>query len=163
MKDYFDLYGKVRNDLGAYNKKSLTVGSVDIGAGTTDVMIAAYKQDDTGQCTLTPVPLFWESFYHAGDDLLKRLVHQLVVEGSYSPVEKKLKLLGQTSEQISKLNNDFFGGDNGMSIPNRRLRSDFNLQISVPVVLRYLELLRQNAEDEILAFNDIFGNHPVWL
>ena len=160
VKDYFDLYGKVRNDLGAYNKKSLTVGSVDIGAGTTDVMIAAYKQDDTGQCTLTPVPLFWESFYHAGDDLLKRLVHQLVVEGSYSPVEKKLKLLGQTSEQISKLNNDFFGGDNGMSIPNRRLRSDFNLQISVPVVLRYLELLRQNAEDEILAFNDIFGNHP---
>ncbi|MBK8042540.1 MAG: virulence factor SrfB [Haliscomenobacter sp.] len=51
VKDYFDFYGKIRNNLQDYDKKSLTVGSVDIGAGTTDVMIAAYKYDDTaGQC-----------------------------------------------------------------------------------------------------------------
>jgi hypothetical protein len=74
VKDYFDFYGKERNDLDEYNKKSLTIGSVDIGAGTTDVMIAAYKYEDgSGQCLLTPVPLFWESFYKAGDDLVKEL------------------------------------------------------------------------------------------
>jgi hypothetical protein len=71
--EYFDFYGKVRNDLGDYNKKSITIGSVDIGAGTTDLMIASYKYDDASECTLTPVPLFWESFYIAGDDLLKNL------------------------------------------------------------------------------------------
>lgn len=81
VREYFDFYGKVRSDLEEYNKKSLTIGSVDIGAGTTDVMIASYKyKDETGQCTLCPVPLFWESFYFAGDDLMKRLIQLLVMK-----------------------------------------------------------------------------------
>lgn len=40
-KEYFDFYGKERKDLGAFSKKSLTIGTVDIGAGTTDLMISA--------------------------------------------------------------------------------------------------------------------------
>jgi hypothetical protein len=160
-KDYFDFYGKVRNDLEDYTKKSLTIGSVDIGAGTTDVMIAAYKYDDTGQCLLTPVPLFWESFYKAGDDLLKELIHQLVIEGKYSSIENKLKASGVTPKKIAEKNNDFFGGDNGMSFRNRQLRSDFNLQVSVPVASYYLELLKNNeVESQILSFKDIFGGNP---
>ncbi|MEI7582742.1 virulence factor SrfB [Runella sp.] len=158
VKDYFDFYGKVRNDLGDYNKKTLTIGSLDIGAGTTDVMIAAYKyDDDSGQCTLTPVPLFWESFYKAGDDLLKELIHQLVVEGKYSPIEKKLRVLNMN---VIEKNNDFFGGNTGMSFRDRQLRSDFNLQVSVPVVSFFLELLKQNkVESQVLSFGDIFNNN----
>ena len=50
-KDYFDFYGKVRTDAENKNKKTLTIGSLDIGAGTTDVMIADYKYDDNAdQC-----------------------------------------------------------------------------------------------------------------
>lgn len=143
-----------------YNKKSLTVGSIDIGAGTTDIMIAAYKYDDARQCTLTPVPLFWESFYRAGDDLLKELIHQCVVEGKYSPIENKLKSLGKSQNQIIELNNDFFGGDNGMSFHNRQLRIDFNLQISVSIINYYLELFKENIiESKIFSFNDIFKNN----
>jgi hypothetical protein len=160
VKEYFDFYGKKRTDLSDYNKKSLTVGSVDIGAGTTDVMIAAYKYDDAGQCTLTPVPLFWESFYKAGDELLKELIHQLVIEGQYSPIETKLKAMGKTSNQIVELNNDFFGGDNGMSFRNRQLRSDFNLQVSVRIASCYLELLKQKVENKTLSFDDIFTKNP---
>lgn len=157
-EEYFDFYGKIRQDLPHYNKKSLTIGSVDIGAGTTDIMIAAYKHDNkSAHCTLTPVPLFWESFYKAGDDLLKNLIHQLIIEGKYSPLEQKLKSLGKTVEQIVELNNDFFGGNNGMSFLNRQLRSDFNLQISVPIVSYYLELLKnESLESKVLSFNDIF-------
>lgn len=160
-KDYFDFYGKIRNDLDGYNKKTLTIGSVDIGAGTTDVMIAAYKYDDTaGQCNLTPVPLFWESFYKAGDDLLKDLIQQLVIEGKYSPIEKKLKVLGLTPDKVVEKNNDFFGGNTGMSFRHKHLRSDFNLQVSVSIVLSFLELLKQNnIESQILSFNDIFNNN----
>lgn len=160
VKEYFDFYGKVRKDLTDYDKKSLTIGSVDIGAGTTDVMIAAYKYDDASQCTLTPVPLFWESFYKAGDDLLYELIHQLVVEGQHSPIEKKMKAFGKTSLQIVGLKNDFFGGDNGMSFRNRQLRSDFNLQISIPVTSYFLELLKENkVESKILLFSDIFSKN----
>lgn len=159
VKDYFDFYGKIRNDLQDYNKKSLTVGSVDIGAGTTDVMIAAYKYDDTaGQCTLTPVPLFWESFYKAGDDLLKELIHQLVIEGKYSPIERKLKSMGKAPVEVMQ---PFLGTDNGVSFRDRQLRSDFNLQVSVPIALHYLELLNKNKyESLILSFSDIFGSNP---
>jgi len=157
-KDYFDFYGKIRNDLEDYNKKTLTIGSVDIGAGTTDVMIAAYKYEDgAGQCTLTPIPLFWESFYKAGDDLLKELIHQLVLEGKYSPIEKKLIVSGKTPVELMQ---PFLGTDNGVSFRNKQLRSDFNLQVSVPVVLNFLELLNQNkVESQILSFSDIFLNN----
>ncbi|MCL2241065.1 MAG: virulence factor SrfB [Chitinispirillia bacterium] len=162
-KDYFDFYGKVRGCKepcwGDYRQKSLTVGSVDIGAGTTDVMIAAYKYGGAaGKCTLTPVPLFWESFYKAGDDLLKRLIHQLVIEGKYSPVERKLLAMGKKPIDLMQ---PFFGTDNGVSFRNRQLRSDFNLQISVPVVSFYLELLKQNSvESQIFTYSDIFGDNP---
>ena len=160
-KDYFDFYGKVRDDnlLEDYQKKSLTIGSVDIGAGTTDIMIAAYKYDDTaGQCTLTPTPLFWESFYMAGDDLLKELIHQLVIEGQYSPIEKKLRASGKNPVELMQ---PFLGTDNGVSFRNRQLRSDFNLQVSVPIVSCYLELLKQNkTASQILSYRDIFSHNP---
>lgn len=160
VKDYFDFYGKVRTDkeLEGYDKKSLTVGSVDIGAGTTDVMIAAYKYEDTdAQCALTPVPLFWESFYFAGDDLMKQLIQQLVIEGKHSPLEKKLRELGRKPVEILQ---PFLGTDVGVSFRNRQLRSDFNLQISVPIVSFYLELLKQDSDDKILSYGDIFGANP---
>jgi len=157
-KEYIDLYGKVRYDLGGHTKKSLTIGSVDIGAGTTDVMIAAYTYSETEQCTLTPVPLFWESFYKAGDDLMKELVHQLVIEGKYSPIEKKIRTLGKKPIEFMQ---PFLGTDNGVSFRNRQLRNDFNLQVSVPVVSCFLELLKEDkVEGQVLSFSDIFGDHP---
>ena len=159
IKDYFDFYGKVRSDLEDYNnKKSLTVGSVDIGAGTTDVMIAAYKYDDSNaQCTLSPVPLFWESFYFAGDDLMKQLIQQLIIEGQHSPIDKKLREMGKNPVEILQ---PFLGTDNGVSFRNRQLRNDFNLQTSVPIVSCYLELLKENCDDKILSYSDIFGSNP---
>lgn len=162
VKDYFDFYGKKRTEIENYNKKSLTIGSVDIGAGTTDVMIATYKyEDEGGQCVLTPIPLFWESFYNAGDDLLKELISQLVIEGKYSPIEKKCKAMNVSPEKIVEMNNDFFGGDTGMSFRNKQLRSDFNLQVSVPIVLFFLELLKQNEiESQIFTYGDIFSDNP---
>lgn len=155
-KEYFDFYGKVRKDLVDYNKKSLTIGSVDIGAGTTDVMIAAYKYDDDGQCKLTPVPLFWESFYIAGDDLLKELIREIVIEGQHAAIQKQLEKMGKSDIAILIL--DFFGKDNArQSVTERQIRSEFNLQISVPVVSRFLDLLNENKiERATFTFNDFF-------
>jgi hypothetical protein len=161
-KEYFDFYGKNRCDLINYNKRSLTIGSVDIGAGTTDLMISAYKYDDSGQCHLTPTPLFWESFYIAGDDLLKNLVRSFIIEGEYAVIPNQLKKANQ--KDIAKLIFDFFGKDSArQSVTDRQIRSEFNLQVSVPVVAHYLELLRENkVEKATLDFNDIFiENRPT--
>jgi hypothetical protein len=103
------------------------------------------------------VPLFWESFYFAGDDLMKQLIQQLVIEGQHSPLERRLRELSKNPVEILQ---PFLGTDNGVSFRNRQLRSDFNLQISVSVVSYYLELLKQNADDKILSYGDIFGTNP---
>lgn len=161
-KEYFDFYGKKRDDLGDYSKKSLTVGSVDIGAGTTDVMIASYKYDNSEQCTLTPTPLFWESFYLAGDDLLKELIRQIIIEGQYATIQKQLETIGKSD--ITQLILDFFGKDNArQSVEDRQIRSEFNLQVSVPVVSRFLELLNEErVEKSTLKYEDIFStNKPA--
>jgi len=158
-KEYFDFYGKVRRDLDNYTKKSITIGSVDIGAGTTDLMIAAYKYDDSAQCTLTPAPLFWESFYVAGDDLLKNLIRKLIIEGESAEIPNHLTHVNQTD--IAKRIIDFFGTDNArQSVTDRQIRSEFNLQVSIPVVTHYLQLLRENTvEVATLNFNDIFSEN----
>jgi len=157
--EYFDFYGKKRSDLGAYNKQALTIGSVDVGAGTTDVMIAAYKYDDAGQCKLTPVPLFWESFYLAGDDLLKNLIRTLVIEGPYAVIQKQLTAKG-TSNIAEKILG-FFAPDNALQdITRRQIRSEFNLQVSMPVMSHFLELLNgDKTEKASLTFSDIFANN----
>ncbi|GAA3623183.1 virulence factor SrfB [Flavivirga jejuensis] len=157
--EYFNFYGKHRNDLGEYDKKSLTIGSVDIGAGTTDVMIAAYKYHDEGQCKLTPVPLFWESFYKAGDDLLNRLIREVVIEGPHAVVKNVLEK--QNLSDITALILDFFGSDNArQSVTHRQIRNEFNLQVSVPIALQYLEILNNGQiEKAVLNYSDIFSKN----
>jgi hypothetical protein len=163
-KEYFDLYGKIRKDLYDYDKKSITIGSIDIGAGTTDLMICAYKYDDNSKAVLTPVPLFWESFYYAGDDMLRKLIHQVIIEGHIQKEEyrgatgviyNRLKEMGVTN--INEKINNFFGGDtNQMSFRARKMRNDFNTQISVPIALKFLDMTQKQENDRALTFNDFF-------
>lgn len=78
---FLEVKGHVRPEFVAdgYDKKSLTIGSVDIGAGTTDLMICSYQQ--TGHGKLVPVPKFWDSFYQAGDDIVHNIVQNVILDG----------------------------------------------------------------------------------
>lgn len=83
INKFFELKGHVRPELEeqGYTDKSLTIGTIDIGAGTTDIMICSYQYEGTGATKITPEPLFWDSFYLAGDDILRNLVQNVVIEG----------------------------------------------------------------------------------
>lgn len=164
--EFFQRYGKLRSDLveddgrTPYSKKSLTVGSVDIGAGTTDVMICSYKYATVGQTTLTPVPRYWESFYTAGDDILKAFVQEIVIEGRNSMVENKLISQGKAHHDISRLITDFFGENTArMTFTDRQIRREFCQQISVPIAQCYMECTRLKIEKRDLHWNDIFNGH----
>lgn len=80
---FFEMKGHVRPEMAAegYTNKSLTIGTVDIGAGTTDIMITSYQYEGEGRSMITPIPLFWDSFYLAGDDILRNLVQNVIIEG----------------------------------------------------------------------------------
>lgn len=155
-EEYFNLYGKVRKDLPNYNKKSLTVGSLDIGAGTTDLMICAYEYSAMGQTTIKPIPLFWESFYIAGDDMLKQFVQQVVIEGPFAMISNKLHKKDNPHPTATLA--DFFYQDNArMDFASRMLRKDFNLQVSVPIALKYIEEARKQTKHTTFVWQDIFG------
>lgn len=80
---FFDLKGHVRPEHRnqGNNNKTLTIGTVDIGAGTTDIIVCSYEYDATGRSKIVPTPLFWDSFYIAGDDILHNIVQNVVIEG----------------------------------------------------------------------------------
>lgn len=146
------------------NNQKLTVGSIDIGGGTTDLMICSHEINTDNITKITPNPLFWESFKIAGDDLLKELIQQIVIEGEENEQNrgacgvientgKKLKI-----DNLSLKLNGFFGEDNNnIGYKGKMMRKLFIHQIAIPIVLKYLENANKNNETEILTFQDIFG------
>lgn len=201
-ENFFNLYGHKRPELvpDGYEKNSLTIGSVDIGAGTTDVMVCTYKYDDNGVCNLTPQPLYWDSFYYAGDDILEEIVRAVIIEGHHTEAGKlyegpifnavcstymslndddfieALDLKGKVSfanlsdnekealkfsiasRETSERIHNFFGKDKAlMDYKDRLMRQDFNIQISVPMGLKMLDMLRLGRKSTILSYNDFFG------
>ncbi len=153
---FFNMYGK-RTDGGQQN--TLTVGSLDIGAGTSDLMISKYSYQKSAVTTITPEPLFYDSFYFAGDDMLKGLINDLMMLDEDSAFYKKLKPLPYR-ECRQKLR-DMFGPDyNGQSEAERLFRSDFNVQYSMPLMYHFLELVNRGSGNKTVRFHDVFEKLP---
>jgi hypothetical protein len=81
---FFDIKGHVIPKLAeeGYNQKAITIGTIDIGAGTTDVMICAYERDGKIKNCIKPIPLWWDSFYLAGDDIMRSVIQNVIIEGN---------------------------------------------------------------------------------
>ena len=86
VNHFFQLKGHYRKDLEeqGLDGHALTIGTIDIGAGTTDVMVMAYGQKGLGR--LTPIPLYYDSFYTAGDDILHNIIRDVIIEGTSNEV-----------------------------------------------------------------------------
>jgi hypothetical protein len=164
---FFDLYGSKREDVTYPDEKSLTIASIDIGGGTTDLMISAY-QYEKGQsmAVLKPHPLYWESFNLAGDELLKELVQQIVIEGHpqndherhcHGVIEQAAHAAGVT-DIAHKLNN-FFGTDNNnQRFTHRVYRKNFVVQVALPIAYRYLNHAVEAKPDQVVSFDELFGD-----
>lgn len=141
------------------NNKDLTVASIDIGGGTTDLMVSSYTYENKNLNTnITPKPLFWETFNLAGDDLLKELIQQLIIEGNNDEgegiIENHLKNVLNDSNYRGKLNS-FFGEDsNNIGYKGKIMRKNFLNQVSKPIIKIFLENI--NADDKELSYEDIY-------
>lgn len=156
-QEFFDLYGKVEE---GDTQPSLTVGSLDIGAGTTDLMISRYTYTRGDITTITPEPLFYDSFYFAGDDMLNGLIKNVMLLNRDSAFRQALSSLAEP-EYRQKIK-DFFGPDhNGQTAADRILRKDFNIQYSVPLMYHFLELLKSDSRDCTVSYCDVFADNPV--
>ena len=156
--EFFNLYGKNTDESG---QPTLTVGSLDIGAGTSDVMICEYSYEKGDITTITPDPQFYDSFYFAGDDMLKALVKNIMLlDERQSAFRKALRHLD--SIQYRQKIKNFFGPDyNGQTRAERIARRDFNIQYSVPLMTYFLELASNDSRNCIVKYDDVFSeNYP---
>lgn len=154
--EFFNLYGKKNED---ETQPSLTVGSLDIGAGTSDLMISKYTYEKGDVTTITPEPLFYDSFYFAGDDMLNGMIKNVMLLNEGSAFRQALKnlSLAQYRQEIK----NFFGPDhNGQTAADRILRKDFNIQYSVPLMCHFLELLKTGSKDCVVRYRDVFAECP---
>jgi len=162
---FFNLYGKKRDDVDDTENKTLTIGSIDIGGGTTDLMICAY-QYEKGQsvAVLKPNPLYWESFNLAGDDLLKNIVQEVILEGTPKNMDERgctgvieTNAREKNISDIAKRMNNFFGFDsNNQGYMQRIYRKNFIVQVAVPIAIRYLQHAINNQPDIEVTYDELF-------
>ena len=103
---FFELKGHERVDMKEYGfeGKHLTIGTIDIGAGTTDVMITSYGRNGKGR--ITPVPLYYDSFYSAGDDILYNIIRDVILEGVGTNDESMGSIGTSLAQRISRMTPD---------------------------------------------------------
>lgn len=154
ISEFFDLYGK---RLNGEARKSLTVASLDIGAGTTDIMICNYK--NLGE-SIRPEPLFWETYHLAGDDFVHRIIKDVILEpqvdhpNNSGIVAKKLKEMG--CHNIADTMHHFFSDPHSIGVKEKRMRKEFNIQVLMPIANYLIDKLQKKDPDGKVRFDDIF-------
>ncbi len=113
---------------------TLTIASIDVGGGTTDLIINSYRLEGAGtSVTLFPEQKFREGFTVAGDDILLRVVQAHVLP----PIEAAMRAAGIANP--SDLMAELLGGDRGgEDVIQRNLRQQFALQIAHPIALEFM-------------------------
>ncbi|MDD5581304.1 MAG: virulence factor SrfB [Methylobacter sp.] len=154
---YFSIFGKNRPDRGT--RESFRVASIDIGGGTTDLIVTTYIDESQGATAmLEPIQEFREGFNRAGDDILKAVIEHHVLK----PLVQELKKLGMADAEnfmTRRIGSNFAG------LPERarNLRCQLAQQYAVPVGLYILKLAEQvSITDtfgtvEQIQFQDVFG------
>jgi hypothetical protein len=159
----FNLFGHKGND----GHNVLSIGSLDIGGGTSDLMICEYDLKYEKSTELIPKPLYYESFHLAGDDLMKNIIQRIIIEGREMSADDKncigvfenhgYNLYG---DDIYEKLNGFFGRDAAnMSYLSRMQRINFLNQIGIPLAHAYLDCANSN-EIKVMTYTDIFAKKP---
>jgi len=128
--DFFRMMRRNRQDLAG--RPMLRIASMDMGGGTTDLMIIQHEVTDSDR-TILPRQLFREGFRLAGDDILKQVIEHEVLPS----LHRALAEAGVTFPD--NFLSERFGGDReGMTQPERTLRALFVNQVLRPAALALL-------------------------
>lgn len=114
----------------------LRVATLDIGGGTTDLVITRLTVDGRGaNVTVTPLQEFREGFTLAGDDAVQRVVREHVL----APLSVRLADGPLGRDAAEALLSRLFGGDRGdMKVIEQLRRQQFATQIAAPIAVALL-------------------------
>lgn len=132
-EEFFDVIGRPdRTD-----RENITIASIDIGGGTTDLVISDYRLDHNGHAGggtnvhIIPHQRFRDSFKLAGDDILLDIIQSYVLP----IVEQALRDAGVVSTETLM---SYLCGAQNISAAEAVLRQQLNLQMFVPLALHIL-------------------------
>ncbi|MDZ7279150.1 virulence factor SrfB [Pantoea eucrina] len=141
------------------DREALTIASIDIGGGTTDLVITDYHLDRNGatgggaNVHITPHQRFRDSFKIAGDDILLDVIQAYVLPA----VALALRDAGVRS--VDTLMSQLCGAQN-ISAAESVWRQQLNLQVFVPLALyilaQYEKFDPQDAQTH-LSINQSIG------
>lgn len=115
----------------APQEPSIRISSVDVGGGTTDLMITTYYVEDNR--VIVPVRTFREGFRIAGEDVLHETIQQLLLPA----IEARLKQCGVSNARDFLV--DRFGADRAnMPEQDKHLRRQLVLRVMKPAGLALL-------------------------
>jgi hypothetical protein len=110
---------------------SIRIASIDIGGGTTDLMITTYYVEDNR--AIVPVQTFREGFRVAGEDIL----HETILQVLLPAIEADLKARGLSKGR--ELMIDRFGADRAnMTEQDKHLRGQLVARVMKPAALALL-------------------------
>lgn len=126
----FEMGGRRR---GGSPDPALRVASVDIGGGTTDLIITTYTL--AGERAIIPEQNFREGFNTAGDDILRAIIENHVV-GALAAAIKDAGV-----EDAESVLAELLGGNRAiLSETERTLRRQFTEQLAIPIGLSLIGL-----------------------
>ncbi|MFZ1414659.1 MAG: virulence factor SrfB [Defluviicoccus sp.] len=129
-----DFFRALRRKREADTQKRITVASIDIGGGTSDLVVTDYCLDEGSGANvyIRPEQRFRDGFKIAGDDLVLEVVQKLVVPA----IEDKLRTDGvnDPGPLLSRLI-----GSEPIPVHDMALRQQLALQILYPMGLRILK------------------------
>jgi hypothetical protein len=154
---FFKIWGKDRSKVGSQPQRSVNIASIDIGGGTTDLMICNYQNDITSELPVVqPDPLFWEGFNIAGDDIVRRIIELLLLPA----IETELKERG--GSQIGNTLSQLFGQNSGGQTAQQKIyRRQFANQVAAPFAYVALDHIISNGSlNEEIQIGEIFKQYP---
>ncbi len=155
-RTFFDTVRHPANRQDAANGNRLRLATIDLGGGTTDLVVTSITVEGTGaNVTMIPEQEFREGFNLAGDDALLRVVREHVVE----PIKRKLRDMGLGEKADAALYH-LIGGDRGdMKAIELVRRQQFATQIAAPIALGMLqEYETYDALAPVESFSRKFSN-----
>jgi hypothetical protein len=128
-------FRSVRGGATGADDNALCVATIDIGGGTTDLVITTLAAEGQGaNVTIFPKQEFRESFTLAGDDIVLTLAREVVVKSFAAAVAP---LVG--GERAEVLIQELFGGNRGdMTAEEQLRRQQFATQVAAPVAVAIL-------------------------
>jgi hypothetical protein len=153
---FFKYKGKKREHTIHNDQPSVTIASVDIGGGTTDLMICNYQADvDSEIPVIKPIPVFWEGFNVAGDDIVKRIIEFVILPS----IEKYIK--EKNGIRVEETLNYLFGANAGNQAAAHRIyRKQFANQIATFCAYDAINYVMNETVNRKKTIADIFKSYP---